>query len=902
MSDSKGVRVGVLLLFAAGALMFAWVAARWLLGLYVDGLWFAAAGYGSVFRTMLGFRVGLGAIVFLVSASVLVVNVRLAYRRTVLQETGLLAGSGLEPRRADALIRVVFHVAALFVGLLLACSVARNWVEFANFRYAVPFDIADPVFQKDAGFYVFRLPAIAYTAKTLFMMLVLCLALTSGVYWVRGSIALAESGSMLKPEAFRHVSILGGLAAAFFAVRFWTLRYQVLVSKRGVVFGAGYADIHAQLGAYSFLLVAALALAGWLIVNASVGKRPGNLYAVGLFVVLWVAVGFGYPFCVQTFVVRPNELEYEKEYVERSISFTRRAYGLDNVTVRPWPGDGALSAGVLASHPDTVDNLLIWDPEPLRDVYNQKQRMRSYYTFGDMDPQRGVNVPVDVDRYDVDGRLRPVMIAPRELAAPGLPEKSRVWTNLHLKYTHGYGLCMSFGNRAAGGGLPEFLIRDIPPVADPGFQVSQPRVYYGEQTRLYALTHTKLDEFDYPGDPENFSNRYAGEGGFPVGGRFRRALLSWHTGDKDLLFTEQFTEESRILMFRHVRQRAMKLAPFLSYDEDPYPVLHEGRIVWIVDGYTTTRRFPYSERLGMANYWRNSVKVTVDAYDGTVTFYRTDDADPILAVFDRLFPGLFRPLTDMPPGLRGHLRYPKDLFRVQTAVYRRYHVDDPQVFFLGEDVWTFPRVTSGEQVSWEDPRYLVMELPDGGGAAEFVVTRAFTVEGKDNMVGWLAGRCDGEHYGELVLLRLPKHRNIYGPSQAKGRFNQHPEVSQFTTLMGQLGSTVIQSKVLVVPIEQGLLYVQSLFVEDPEVKIPELKRIVVGHGDQVAMAPTIGEALSKLFGDVPEGLAASFPDSAGAYERARDLYERAQERLREGDWAGFGAAFEELGRTLAGPQ
>ena len=872
MNDSRGIRTGVLLLFAAGGLMFVWVAARWLLGLYVDALWFAGAGYGSVFRTMLSLRVGLGAAALLVSTPVLAGNVWLAYRRTVLPATGLLAGSGLDPRRADAVIRVLFYVAALFVGLLLACSMARNWVEFVNFHYAVPFDLTDPVFQKDAGFYVFRLPAIAYTAKTLFMLFLLSVALTGGVYYVRGSIALAESGPMLRPEAFRHLSILGGMAAALFAVRFWTLRYQVLVSKQGVVFGAGYADIHARLAAYAFLLMAALALAGWLLVNACVGRRPGNLYAVGLFVLLWAVAGIGYPYCVQTFVVRPNELEYEKEYISRNIDFTRRAYGLDNVTVRPWPGDGALTAEVLAAHPDTFDNLLIWDPEPLRDVYNQKQRIRSYYTFGDMDPRLGTNVRVDVDRYVVDGRLRPVMIAARELAVPGLPENSQAWTNLHLKYTHGYGLCMSFGNRAAGGGLPEFLIRDIPPVSNPGFEVPQPRVYYGEQTLLYALTHTRLDEFDYPGDPENFSNRYTGRGGFPVGGRLRRALLSWYTGDKDLLFTEQFTEESRILMFRHVRQRAMKLAPFLSYDEDPYPVLHDGRIVWILD-----------------------------AYDGTVTFYRTDNADPILAVFENLFPGMFRPLTEMPEGLRGHLRYPRDLFRVQTAVYRRYHVEDPQVFFLGEDVWTFPRVTSGEQMSWEDPRYLVMELPESGSGAEFVVTRAFTVEGKDNMAGWLAGRSDGDHYGELVLLRLPKHRNIYGPSQAKGRFNQHPHVSEFTTLMGQLGSTVIQSKVLAVPVEQGLLYVQSLFVEDPEVKIPELKRVVAGHGDHVAMAPTIREALDMLFGTSFEaGLAAPAP--ASVYDRARGLYERAEERLKEGDWTGFGAAFEELGRALAEPR
>ena len=604
-----------------------------------------------------------------------------------------------------------------------------------------------------------------------------------------------------------------------------------------------------------------------------------------------------YPAAVQSFLVKPNEFERERPYIERNIEFTRRAYGLDNIDVRPWPGDAALDAENLAAHPGTVDNLLLWDPAPLLNMYNQKQRMRLYYNFGD----------VDTDRYRIADKLRPVMLATRELDPRQLPEKSLVWTNLHLQYTHGYGLCLSLGNRAVAGGLPDFLVSNIPPETRYGLDVAQPRIYYGEQDTLYALTDTKLDEFDYPGDPENLFNHYDGQGGVPVGGVLRRAILSWYTGDKEILFTDQFTENSRIMLFRQVRKRAMKIAPFLRFDEDPYPVLFEGRVIWVLDAYTLTRRFPYSEVVGIANYWRNSVKVTIDAHDGTITFYRFDDEDPVLRVFDRIFPGVFQAIDTMPDGLRAHLRYPNDMFRVQTALYRRYHMDDARLFFTGEDMWTFPKGGSGGAVSFEPPRYLVLELPESGADEQFVLSRTFTVEGKDNMIAWIAAGCDPEHYGKLTVYRLPKQRNIYGPNQAKGRFNQDPEVSRFMTLMGQLGSAVVQSKVLAVPIDDGLLYLQALYVEDPQVKIPELKQLVLGHGDRVAMAPTIGEALDKLFGErlpapaqpakilVPESDEERPAPSEG---EPRGLYQRALERLKDGDWAGFGQAFDALGKAL----
>jgi hypothetical protein len=793
-------------------------------------------------------------------------------------------------------------VGALFLAGLVGLSVSRNWREFLEFLYAVPFGVKEPVFGHDVGFYVFQLPAIAYGFQTLLVLLFLCTGAALLVYFLRGGVDFSGAGRVLSNESLTHVSVLGSLMAVTFAGRCWVSRYQVLFSKRGAVSGAGFTDVHAQVGAYTLLALGAVAVGLWLFVNAFRRRRRGNLYVLIGYGVAWFLVGVAYPSAVQAFLVKPNEFAREESYLKHNIAFTRLAYGLDAVEERAWPGDSPLGPAELAAHPGTVDNLLLWDPAPLCSLYNQKQRIRLYYSFAG----------VDMDRYVMDGRLRPTMAGLRELDPLLLPDKSQVWTNLHLEYTHGYGLCLSLGNRVAPGGMPEFVVSNIPPEARPGLQVTQPRVYFGEQTEFYALVDTRLDEFDYPGDPDNFFNHYEGRGGMPVGGLLRRALLGWYTGDKEILFTDQFTEASRILLFRRVRERAMRIAPFLYFDEDPYPVLLNGRIVWVLDAYTLTRRFPYSEPVGIANYWRNAVKVTVDAHDGTVTFYRFDWQDPILAVLDRIFPGVFRPVEEMPEGLQAHLRYPQDMFRVQTALYCRYHMTDPRAFFTGEDMWTFPKSGTETTQTFEPPRYLVLELPQapGDGATpkagppeEFVLARTFTVEGKDNMIAWMAAGCDPGRYGRLSVYRLPRDRNIYGPNQAKGRFNQDPDVSAFMTLMGQLGSTVISSPVLAVPIEQGLLYLQAFYIEDPQVKIPELKQFVLGHGDRVAMAPSIDEALRKLFGEqtAPAPLSIEFPPSVSSTDplaEARALYEQARERLRSGDWTAFGEAFDGLGRVL----
>ena len=896
MNNPKNIRIGIGLLLAAAGLMVLWIAARVLVGLWIDAWWFDELGHRNVFTTMLKVRAGLWFLALLGGGAFLFLNLWGACRGGPLREGSILENFEPGAGPMDRVVRRTLGGFCAFAAIMVAVSVAKNWVEFVNFRYAEPFGIVEPVFNHDIGFYVFKLPALAYLFKMVFVLTLLAAATVSTLYYARGHLVIADAHRVIRPAAFRHLSLLGSLGVLCLAARFWVARYQLLLSRRGSVFGAGYTDIHACLRGYEALIWVALAMSAWLCFNAFRQRRPANTYVLATFAFAWFVLELAVPWGVQALAVRPNEWEREAEFIARNIDFTRRAYGLDKVEVHPWEGDEPLTAETVAQHRGTLENLLLWDPIALRDAFNQKQRIRSYYQFND------AASGVDIDRYEVGGALRPVMVSARELVHGQLPEKNRVWTNLHLQYTHGYGLCMSLGNHVGSGGTPEFLVRDIPPESTGSLQVDEPRIYYGEQTRTYALTHTRLDEFDHPGDPTNVFTRYAGAGGIPVGGTLRRALLSWYVGDKDILFTRQFTDESRILLVREVRSRVAKLAPFLSFDPDPYPVLLGGRIVWVLDGYTLTRRFPYSEPVGIANYIRNSVKATVDAYDGTVTLYRVDEDDPILAVLAKLFPSLFHSLEEMPEVLRAHLRYPYDLFRLQTLIYNRYHVEDPQVFFNGEDEWSFPKGSDGDRQSWESPRYVVMERPEAGETPEFLLTRTFTVKGKDNMIGWMAAGCDPGDYGRLFLFRFPKRRNIYGPNQAKGRFNQDPEVSRFTTLMGQLGSSVVPSHVLVVPVGEGLLYLQSLFIEDPDVKIPELKRVVLGHGDRVAMAETVDEALARLVAGMDTSAGDSRDGStAPVFEgEAALLYEKARACLKAEDWAGFGQAFDALGSLLHG--
>ncbi len=884
------------LLLSAVLLMVAWVFFNWLVSLLVDAAWFKSLDFGDVFWKALKTQFLLFIPGAFFCGAFLWLNLRFSDATFVEpdRQTASRIPFYLDPLQLRNISRRCLTGLCFCVAVFFGISFAHQWQNYLMWNNRMDFGVQDPIFGLDASFYVFSLPFVQFLLRTVLVLLGTAAVIVFVHYAAVFEISLESTSPSIGRRSFRHLSFLGVIALIAIIFRFQLQKYTLLYTQTDTCSGPGYVEVHALIPALTFMQILTGVFVIWLIVNGVVYIRPANVYFFIGFTFVWLFATKLYPATFHSLVVKPNEYERESLFIEHSINFTRMSYGLDTIQEIPWEGDRQLTHSIVSEQGGTLGNILLWDGVSMREVLQQKQRIRSYYDLSE----------VDVDRYEVDGTLRPVIVSVRELDASLLPEEARVWTNMRLQYTHGYGMCIAYANRSTENGLPEFLISNIPPQCHPEFFVAEPRIYFGERTAAYALVKTKLDEFDYPGDIDNFFTQYYADSGIPVSGFFSRLLLALYTGDKEIVFTKQLKDDSRILLYRHIRQRLLRIAPFLSFDDDPYPILSGGKIFWVVDGYTLTDRFPYAESIGRTNYLRNPVKAVVDAYDGSVTLYVIDESEPILKVWREAFPGIFKKSDEMPEDIRKHIRYPKDLFRVQTVVYRRYHVTDPQVFFNREDVWTFPRDSDASHDAFESPRYLVMELPDSGRGQEFILARSFTVEGKDNMIAWIAGGCDGDRYGKLTVYRMPKGRNIYGPVQMRGRFNQDPDVSAFNTLMGQIGSTVRNTAVLPIPIANSILYVQSLFVVDPDVRIPELKQVIVGQGDRVAMAPSLPLSLEKLFESHHE-ITQSLPDGENDFENvtswddALALYREANQRVRAGDWSGFGEAFERLGRLLS---
>jgi uncharacterized membrane protein (UPF0182 family) len=692
-----------------------------------------------------------------------------------------------------------------------------------------------------------------------------------------------------------------------YAWGYWLARFDLLYSPRGAAYGASYTDLNAQLPAYNILIFFALAIAILLGVSA---LRRNLRFLVGG-VVLFIAAAFlgtvVYPGLVQKLSVEPNELERETPYIANTIRYTRIAYNLDDVQTRPFEVEDTLTREDLDANQVTVQNVRLWDWRPLRDTYRQLQEIRPYYSFHD----------VDVDRYMLEGEYRQVMHSARELDYSQIPQTARTWVNLHLKYTHGYGLCLSPVNRVTKEGLPEFHIRDIPPVSKGGIEVTRPGIYFGELTNTYSLVKTSTEEFDYPiGDTNQFTF-YKADGGIPIGSFFERLLFAWHLKSSKILLTTYTTSESQILLYRTLKERIPKIAPFLYYDKDPYLVIHDEKLFWMQDAYTTSRKFPYSQPYGGLNYIRNSVKVVMDAYTGECVFYVFEPNDPLVQTYWRIFPDLFRPASDMPEGLRRHIRYPEDLFRVQAQLYATYHMTDPQVFYNREDLWQIPRETQRGSEVEVVPYYVIMKLP-GSESEEMILMQPFVPARKDNMIAWMAARCDDPGYGERVVYFFPKQKLIYGPRQIEARIDQDARISQLLSLWSQRGSQVIRGNLLVIPIEGSLLYVEPLYLQAEKAELPELKRVIVASGNRIAMAPTLNGALSDIFGapsgePPPEPVAddreivgrevidrdiEEVPVTLGAAQEALQIYEEGQNALRRGDWGAYGRAQERLEAIL----
>ena len=875
----------------------------------VDWLWFSAVGYLSVFWTIVIAEAEVFLAVFVATAIILWVNGSLASRLARSPWTQRPADFEWKRTGVDTIpdlleftrhrlpwALIIAGVAGLLAALVALWEV-HNWDVFLQFLYQVSYGANDPLYDKDVGFYLFSLPAYLAIKNWMLLTLFLSALLAGAVYWVRGDIEYDPPRRSISPTAIAHGSVLLG---CFFAVKAWSYgldRYLLLYGDNGVVVGAGYTDIHVELPVLWLLmgLAVILAFACWANLRARTYKLP--VVAVAILFGTSLVLGGIVPALIQRIYVKPNELQLESPYIQRNIALTQQAYNLHQVTVAAFPVEQSLTAKTLEANKATIDNIRLWDWQPLMDTYSQMQEIRTYYKFHDL----------DIDRYWLDSTYQAVMLSARELKSSLLPPNAQTWVNRHVLFTHGNGVVMSPVTRKSPEGLPLFYLRDIPPVATGGPEIREPRIYYGQETDNYVIVKGSTPEFDYPKGKDNIYAYYDGTGGIVMGGTARKALFAWYFNDVNLLLSSYITDSSRIMIRRNIQERVRTIAPFLRLDHDPYLVVSDGRLFWMQDAYTTSRYFPYAQPVQDRdlNYIRNSVKIVVDGYNGSVDFYLMDAADPIAATYRRIFPGLFKPLQAMPPDLQRHIRYPEDLFRIQAQMYRAYHMDSSAVFYNREDLWQFPRKPEGGQTATMVPYYIVMRLP-GEPTAEFFLMLPMVPSQRENMIAWLAARCDPPNYGKLIVYEFPKDKLVYGPFQIEARINQNTEISQQLSLWNQLGSRVIRGNVLVIPIENSILYVSPLYLRAEQGQLPELKRVIAAYGDHVVMKETLAEALSALFvapGAEPAapGAAAGPPLAGAATDRARealDHYHQAIEHLRSGDWAGFGAELDAMREVL----
>ena len=876
-----------------------------------DWLWFREIGFQAVFTTELVTRLLLFVAGTGVAYLFITLNAKFATRGISRAPVLWRVSPELPPVDIGrSLSKIVTPVGAV-VAFLFGLTAAAGWMDVLQLMNGSNFGINDPVFGREVGFYVFVLPALASLLGMLRGLVIFVLLASLFLHLLRGRVTLPPQRIGLEPPADRHIAALLVAFLILTALQIWLVRIpELLYSTTGPLYGASFTDLKARLPALH--IIAATALIGAVLVIYGMFRRKMvwfTLMSFAAYVAVSIVIGGLFPWGMQRFVVEPTELTREAPQLRDHIAATRRAWGLDKVEARALGGDATLTLADIRANSATVENVRLWDREPLLQTFGQLQEIRTYYDF----------VSVDDDRYMINGRYRQVLLSPRELNSESLP--TRNFVNQHLTFTHGMGLTLGPVNEVTSEGLPVLYIKDLPPASTVSIKVTRPQIYFGERTSQHVFVHTRQPEFDYPSGDKNIATRYSGTGGIRVGSALKRAMFALRFGALNILLSQDVRSDSRILYNREIARRAHLALPFLTFDDDPYLIVADnGHLKWMLDGYTSTERYPYSQPLTDGkNYMRNSVKVVIDAYDGNVDAYVIDPADPIIRTYARIFPGLLKPGTAMPADMRRHMRYPTDLFRVQSSLYATYHMDSPETFYHREDLWQVPAV--GAQTDNENRfmRHIVMKLPEEP-QAEFIFMAPFTPRGKDNLASWMIARNDGEHYGKLRVYSFPKQSLVYGPRQIMARIDQDTEISRELTLWDQRGSEVIRGELLVIPIEKALIYVQPVYLRAEGGRIPELKRVVVAYQNRVVMRETLEAGLAMVFGGevprvtdsaavrdtgpgpdptrtVPRPVAPS-PADASLIAEAKTRYDRAIAAQRAGDWATYGREIQALGDLL----
>jgi uncharacterized protein len=870
-------------------------------GYIQKGLWMRQLGYSSVFWTLLSLRWELFCAAFVVALLYLWINLRVAARNgatfrggKLTSESSVAANLGIEI--SPTILKLAMAAIAAGAALIFAVIFYAQWDTYLRFRYGGSFGLSDPLFGIGIGFYLFRLPFYELLQSSLTALALITLLSVSVSYAYFGLMRFRLIGHMegRSAKAIPHLSILSFVLVASWGWGFCLDHYELLYSTQGVVYGTGYTADHVTRIAFWLMASAAAALCALLVLNVFRPRFRAVVIASGVYVGLYLIAVWLVPALFQRLMVQPNELARETPYLKNNIEFTRKAYGLDTIQETSYPALADLTSEMIARNQDTIQNIRLWDYRPLLQMYQQAQEIRLYYQF----------YQVDVDRYHLPDGYHQVMLSARELS-PELPAEAQTWVNQKLQFTHGYGLVMSFVSKTTGGGFPQYVLENIPPESAYGLTVNQPSIYYGESMPGYRIVATSVKELDYPKGNQNVYTSYQGTGGIPLDSLWKRLLFTWTQGDVNILFTSYLRPESRIQIWRRVQERVQQIAPFLRLDQDPYAVVSEGKLYWIQDAYTVSDHFPYSTPHAAAfepglNYIRNSVKVVVDMYDGTVRFYVMDPNDPVLAVYRSAFPGVFQDPSRLSADLKAHLRYPEDLFSIQADQYRTFHMTDPQVYYNREDLWVLPQENYAGTVAPMQPYYILMKLP-GSDQLEYLLMTPFTPQKRNNMISWMAARSDFPEYGKMLFYQLPKEKLIYGPMQIEAMIDQNTTISQQLSLWDQKGSRVIRGNLIAVPIENSFLYVVPLYLTAEGTDFPQLKRVIVISGDKVAMEPTLDEAIQAVFGTQQPQTPGQAPGRKLESGQARAEFDKAQKAMEQGDWGNFGKAMDALKSLLASP-
>ncbi|MEG2198860.1 MAG: UPF0182 family protein [Anaerovorax sp.] len=920
-----------------------------LVGFVSDYLWFKELGYVSVFFKQLFTQLKIGIPCFLILTAISYLYLQV-FKKGYYKKVDMVDTPTVKEKTINW---ISLGLSAGFGILVTISTVTRIWFELLKFSNSTDFSIADPIFKMDVSFYIFKLEFIQQVNQIALGVLIAFALLTLLYYFILlsmrrpkvfdsqqtesygesnedpnpfanganfeniagafGKMFSQKAGGGRKPAqqfndgnvkaildiASTQFTVLGFLFFLSVSANFFLKQYGLLYSHAGVLYGAGFTEVNVTLWIYRILSVLAIVAAVMFAVGMK-KKKFKQILVVPVIMILIGAVGTGAALVVQNLIVSPDEINKESQYLENNIKFTQLAYDLQSVSVKPFKADNTLTKQDIANNMDTISNIRINDYEPAKKFYNQTQSIRPYYSFND----------VDVDRYTLDGKYTQTFLSAREIDESLIREE---WLNKHLKYTHGYGITLSRVDKVTASGQPDMLVYNIPPVSQvEEIEITRPEIYFGELTNNYVLTNTNEQEFDYPSGDNNVYATYEGDAGIKLG-LFNRLVFAVREKSLKLLVSTNIDSNSKIIINRNINARIQKIMPFLQYDKDPYIVTADGQLFWIVDAYTTSTNYPYSEPFDIAtsktNYIRNSVKVVINAYNGDTQYYLVDDQDPIATTYAKIYPDLFKNFDQMPESLKAHIRYPNVMLNIQANVYKRYHMNDVKVFYQDEDLWAISNEIYGTEEIAMTPNYYIMKLP-GEEEVEFINSIPYTPKGKKNMTGLLVARNDGENYGELVLYQLPKDKITYGPLQVEAQIDQHTEISKEFSLWNSSGSTYTRGNMFVIPIEESIIYVEPVYLEASNSSLPEVKRVIVAYGDRIAYEATLGEALDSLFGsgagtaltpeEAPTGTPAKEEEMTQEMiiGHANEAFKNATAAQQSGDWAGYGQYLKQLEKYL----